>query len=169
METKFAVSLDAAQMTVISQKQSRKATKFLLVVAILLLVLSVIAVVAHFVFERDYSAYIAVFVCLDLIMWVMFISIRRATTKNVEVMLKYYAIDGVVTYDYEICETEFIVTLPAIGNVSHYRYDMIQRVNDYGDCVTVMLTTNQFLPIIVNDETAQLIITFKSVAPSGKK
>lgn len=165
--TTFSLSLTHDQLVEFCKRQARQATKALLFMAIATLCVFALFLVVHFLVIECMGAVIT-FLVLSLFAWLMIIFTRRAAPKNAENMFKYYAVDGVVTYGYELCETDIVVTLPAIGNVSHYKYDMIQRVNEYGEYVVVMLANNQFLPIIANETTAQLISTLKSVAKIKK-
>ena len=167
MVTNFTVSLTKSQMTAISKKQARKATNPLLVVSIISLCLFALFLVVHFAMYECMGVVIS-FLVISVLGLTMVIITRLVAPKNAETVFKYYSADGVVTYGYELRETELVVTQPAIGNVTHYKYDMIQRVNEYADCVAVMLVTNQFLPILVNETTAPLISTLKSVAKIKK-
>lgn len=169
METSFTFTVDKAQITSLCKKQTAKATKMLLIAAIIMLFLCVLLVVCHFLFKRDYAGYIVAFILLDLFDWLLIAIYRRAAPKNAENLIKYFSVDGVITYNYEICATEFVVSQPELGNVTHYKYDILQKVMEFGDCVAVMLNTNQFLPIPVTEHTAPLIATLKSLVPTVKK
>lgn len=169
METNFTVSVTKPQLTELCKRQTRKATKILFVGAITLLCVIVLLLVLRFAFGRKYPGFIEVCSFIDLFAWVMVILIRCAAPKNAETFFKFYGVDGAVTYDYELREDEFIVTQPAIGNVSHYKYDILQKVNEHGNYVAVMLLSNQFLPIILNEHTAPLVAALKSRVPAAKK
>ena len=136
--------------------------------AIISLCFFALFLVVHFTVITCMGA-VVTFLVLSLFIWLMVIIIRRAAPKNAETFIKYFSVDGVITYNYEICATEFVVSQPELGNVTHYKYDILQKVMELGDCVAVMLNTNQFLPIPVTEHTKPLIAALKAVAPARKK
>lgn len=138
----------------------------------MLLIMSIIFTVAMVVFAAlyilidsiDFFDALIVAAVLTFFMWFAFFVIRKSVPKNAETYFKYHNVDGLVEFCYELRETEFVVTQPTIGNVSHFKYEMITKVIDLGGYAVVMLAPNQFLPIIDGSDTAQLISTLKSVS-----
>lgn len=170
METKFNFSLTKPQVVEVFKKQARKATKAMMIMAIVLLCLTVLLASMYYFVELTDLLFglVMLFGFLDLCLWFIFVIIRRSAPKNAENYYKYYAVSDVVEFCYELTDTEFVVSQPAIGNVSHYKYSMVTRVVDLGGYVAVMLTANQYLPVPATDQTAPLISTLKSLAQVKK-
>lgn len=165
METRFDFALTQPQVIEVFKKQARKVTKMLFVVAVILLVLGVVLALVHFLVEFAETLLFAIlFLFLDIIIWTSVLTVRRSSNKNAERYFKWNSVNDVVEYSYLLTEVDFVVSQPALGNVMHFKYDMITQVIGLDGYVAVMLETNQFLPILDNENTAQLIYTLKSFA-----
>lgn len=135
----------------------------LFVMAIIFSVLLAVFLVCYVLIDKiDFLTAVVLVAFITVFEWSVCLIVRRNAPKNAEKYFKYNNVDGVVEYSYELMENEFIVSQPLIGNVSHFKYDMILSVTDVKGFVTVMLATNQFLPIILNDDTADLVYALKS-------
>ena len=169
METRFDFALTKPQVIEVFQKQSRKIIKIMLILALVLLLAAIVLAIAQYLIENFDTFNVAMwFLFLDIIAWAMFIVIRRSVPKNAERYFKYNSANDVVEFSYLLTEVDFVVSQPTLGNVIHFKYDTISRVNDLGGYVSVMLESNQFLPILVNEHTAPLINTLKSFAKIKK-
>lgn len=170
METKFSFSLTKPQIAEVFKKQSRNATKPLLSMAIAVLCLIVLLALMFFLLDDGSSAIYGVifFAVVDMFAWVVVVFIRRSAPQNAENYFRFHCANDVVEYVYELTDGDVVVSQPAIGNVSHYKYAMITRVTDLGGYVAVTLATNQYLPIPATDYTAPLISALKSHAQVKK-
>lgn len=170
METKFNFTLTKPQVVEVFKKQSRKVSKILLIMSIAILCLTVLIASLYFFVENDdiIMDAVKIFAVVDLFSWLVFIFVRCTAPKNAETYFKYNSVNDVVEYSYEITETDFVVSQPALGNVVHFKYDAVLKVVDLGGYVAVTLATNQFLPIPATEHTAPLIATLKSLAQVKK-
>lgn len=169
MDTHFEFSLTKPQLVEIFKKHVRKTTKIVLATAIMLLFVFAFLLLIHFTVEDAHTSDLAEwFLILDLILWVSYIIIRCSASKNAERYFKYNSVNDAVAYCFDVTDVDFVVSQPALGNVWHYKYEMISRVIDLDGYVAVMLESNQFLPILVSDHTAPLINTLKSFAKIKK-
>lgn len=165
METRFDFALTQPQVIEVFKKQARKVTKMLLVVGIIVLILALVLALVHFLVENAETLLFAIlFLFVDIMVWTSVLTVRRSAAKNAERYFKWNSVNDIVEYSYLLTEIDFVVSQPALGNVMHVKYDMITQVNNLDGYVTVMLETNQFLPILDNEHTAQLIYTLKSFA-----
>lgn len=165
MNTHYEFSLTKPQIIEIFKKQSRKAAQMILIVSIVLLCLSVAFAVLHYMLEdsdNSFSLWLWFFL-MDVVTWTMFAIVKRSAPKNAERYFKHNSADDVVSYCYDLTDRDFVVSQPALGNVIHFKYELLLKVNDFDYFVTVMLESNQFLPILKTDATAPLIDTLKSL------
>lgn len=165
METSFSFTLTQSQVVDVFKRQACKVTNMLSVASIILLVLGIVLAIVHFLVDEANTFILALlFWFVGIIAWVSLSAVRRSAPKNAANYFKYNSVNDVVEYTYLLTDDDFVVSQPTLGNIMHFKYDMISQVNDLGGYVAVMLVTNQFLPIIDNEQTEQLIFTLKSYA-----
>lgn len=161
----YTFSLTETQLFDFFKKYRAKLVRSLLFFSIALFVLAAAFLVWHILdAEADYITEIIVFACFGIIMAILCGGVKKGAKTQSSVYFKTCQVDGLVTYEYQLGEKEFTLLQPARGNVSHYYYDLIIKVTEIDGFVSVLLESNQCLPIPVTDDTRPLIDTFKSLA-----
>ena len=96
---------------------------------------------------------------------------KNAARSQIDLYFKSCQVDGIVDYEFQIFETEFVVLQPNKGNVHHYLYESLVKVYNLDGYAAVMVAGNQYLPVPVNETTRPLIDLLQARAQSnvGKK
>lgn len=161
----YSFSFTAAQLDDFFRKYARRNSKMSLIFAIICTVVSAALFLCDIFIEQfDTMSAALFFVIFAAVFWALFYIVRSSASKQSPLYFKENSVDGLITYVVEFNEKDFVVSVPAKGNVTHYSYDIISRVIDLDGFAAVILATNLCLPLLSNDETSQLVATFKSYA-----
>jgi len=159
----YVFDFDYDRFMKLCKNQVRKSSEPLVIVSTLFSVLLAVFIMYCILADSpDFIIFIICFACLTAFGWTRYSVVRRRMLKYSEKYFKYYNVGGVVQYGYEFKEDELIVTQPLLGNVNHYKYDMIIDVKQCTGDAIVILATRQYLPIAINDDTLDLVYELKS-------
>lgn len=165
----YAFSLTKEQLFDCAKQYRSKAIKPSILMAVITLVMFGLLFGLSYVEGFDYlrfGSFFFIFLGFFLVLIVIF-SQRGVKSQN-ELFFKSCQVEGLVSYEFQLCETEFVVLQPQKGNVHHYLYEYIVRVVDLTGYTAVVLAGNQFLPILVNEHTEPLISALKSHCKTTK-
>lgn len=167
----YSFSLTEEQVFDFFKKFRAKNIKLLSTMGIIMFVLSAVFFVADYFFGESYIFLALAVFMLVFAVFVIGISlaIKKALKPQSLIYFNSCQANGVIDTEFQLYETEFVVLNPVIGNVTHYKYDIISNVMDLDGFVAVVLKSNLCLPIVKNETTAPLISTLKSLSPVAKR
>lgn len=166
----YSFSLTSEQLYDFFKKFRTKTVKFFIIMSVVFFVVGAAFFVWHFLDEKvDMIVGALIMIIAGILLIVCSVGINKSTKTQSDVYFRSCQTDGIINYEYQLCEKEFVVSIPERGNVNHYYYDLIIKVTELDGYASVLLEGNQCLPVLVNEETRPMIETFKSVAKQKSK